>query len=136
MRWLGIDFGEKRIGIAISDPGGSFALPLATLARRNDRSAVRQIAEIARQEGVDGLVVGDPLAGGRAGDASARVHRFGDKLAALTGLPIRWVDETLTSDEAVRRLGAAAAPGAIDAVAAQILLQEALDQRPPAAGGS
>ena len=48
MRSLGIDFGERRIGLAISDPEGRLAVPLTTLERRNDRSAVREIAEIGR----------------------------------------------------------------------------------------
>lgn len=133
MRQLGIDFGEKRIGIAISDPEGRFALPLCTLPRRNDRSALYQIAAIAREEGIGGFVVGEPLgAAGKAGEFAVRVHRFGEKLGALTGLPVAWVDETLTSREAERRLaerGRPPAEGEIDAVAAQILLQEALDRR-------
>src|SRR5436305_771317 len=62
MRFLGIDFGEKRIGLAISDPAGRLALPLTTLERRNDRSALRQIAEIAQREGVERLVLGVPAA--------------------------------------------------------------------------
>ena len=79
MRFLGIDFGEKRIGLAISDPAGRLALPLTTLERRNDRSALRQIAEIARQEGVERLVLGEPVdlygrrgPHGRAGPALRR----------------------------------------------------------------
>lgn len=136
MRQLGIDFGEKRIGIAISDPEGRYALPLCTVERRTDRSALYKIAAIAREEGVERLVVGEPLtAGGGAGEFTLRVRRFGEKLGALTGLPITWIDETLTSHEASRRLareGRRPAAGEIDAVAAQILLQEALERRGPA----
>src|SRR5947209_15640785 len=98
MRALGIDFGEKRIGLAISDPAGRVAVPLATLERRNDRSAVRQIAEIARREGIERLVLGEPVGlDGRRGPAAERVERFGRKLAALTGLPVERVDEALTT---------------------------------------
>jgi putative Holliday junction resolvase len=132
MRQLGIDFGEKRIGLALSDPEGRVAVPLITLDRRNDRSAVRQIAEIAGREGIERVVLGEPRGGGgQPGEAAGRVHRFGDKLAALTGLPILYVDETLTSREAARRLseaGGRAPRSALDAMAAQILLQEALDR--------
>jgi putative Holliday junction resolvase len=134
MRFLGIDFGERRIGLAISDPDGRLALPLATLERRNDRSALRQIAEIARREGVERLILGDPAdLEGRRGATSERARRFGEKLTALTGLPVAWVDETLTSVEAAGRLHRAGVdtrrePGRIDAVAAQILLQDALDR--------
>jgi putative holliday junction resolvase len=134
MRSLGIDFGEKRIGLAISDPDGRIAVPLTTLERRNDRSALRQIAEIARREGVERLVLGDPVdLEGRRGPAAERAHRFGERLAASTGLPLERVGETLTSVEAAARLrqagiGARWEPGRIDAVAAQILLQEVLDR--------
>ena len=137
MRSLGIDFGEKRIGLAISDPGGRLAVPLTTLERRNDRSALRQIAEIARREGVERLVLGEPVdLYGNRGPVAERVRRFGERLAELTGLPVEWIDETLTSVEAARRLSQAGVdvrrePGRIDAMAAQILLQDALDRSAP-----
>ena len=135
-RALGIDFGERRIGLAISDPEGRIALPLTTLERRNDRSAVRQIAEIARSEGVARLVLGEPVGlDGERGPAAERVRRFGEKLAQVSGLPLEWVGEALTTVEAGERLRQAGIdprrePGRIDAVAAQILLQEALDRGP------
>lgn len=134
MRTLGIDFGEKRIGLAISDPGGRFALPLTTLERRNDRSALRQIAEIAREEGVGKLVLGEPVGlDGQRGANAGRVRRFGERLAELTGLPLELVNEALTTVEAQERLREAGVdprkePARIDALAAQILLQEALDR--------
>ncbi len=135
MRALGIDFGEKRIGLAISDPEGRLAVPFGTIERRNDRSAVRQIAEIARREEVGRLVVGEPVGlDGQRGEAAERVRRFGAKLAAVAGLPVEWVGEALTTVAAVERLREAGVdprrePERIDAVAAQILLQEALDRR-------
>ncbi len=134
MRSLGIDFGEKRIGLAVSDPEGRLAVALTTLVRRDDRSAMSAIAEIARQEGVGRLVVGEPLRlDGTRGPAAVRARRFGERLAARTALPITFVDESLTSVEAARRLRAAGidprrAPERIDAAAAQILLQEDLDR--------
>ncbi|HEX5718710.1 MAG TPA: Holliday junction resolvase RuvX [Thermoanaerobaculia bacterium] len=136
MRSLGIDFGEKRIGLAISDPEGRLAVPLTTLARRNDRSAIRAIEEIARREGIGRLVLGEPVGlDGQRGEAAERVRRFGDRLAGITGLPVRLVNESLTTVEAQERLRAAGIdprrePERIDAVAAQILLQEALDSEP------
>jgi putative holliday junction resolvase len=134
MRALGIDFGEKRIGLAISDPEGRLAVPFGTIERRNDRSAVRQIAEIARREGVGRLVVGEPVGlDGQRGEAAERVRRFGAKLAGVAQLPVEWVGEALTTVAAVERLREAGVdprrePERIDAVAAQILLQEALDR--------
>ncbi|HEV2847305.1 MAG TPA: Holliday junction resolvase RuvX [Thermoanaerobaculia bacterium] len=136
MRSLGIDFGEKRIGLAISDPGGRLAVPLVTLERRNDRSALRQIAEIAQREGVGRLVLGEPVdLEGNRGPFAERVRRFGERLAEMTGLPLEMVGEALTSAEAAGRLRQAGIasrrnPERIDAVAAQILLQEALDRGP------
>jgi putative holliday junction resolvase len=136
MRSLGIDFGERRIGLAISDPDGRLAVPLTTLERRNDRSAVRAIAEIALREGVGRLVLGEPVGlDGQRGEAAERVRRFGNRLAGITGLPVRLINESLTTVEAQERLRAAGVdprrePARIDAVAAQILLQEALDSEP------
>ncbi|HYG64462.1 MAG TPA: Holliday junction resolvase RuvX [Thermoanaerobaculia bacterium] len=134
-RALGIDFGEKRIGLAISDPEGRLAVPLTTLERRKDRAAVAQIAEIARREGVGRLVLGEPVGlDGRRGEAAERVRRFGEKLAAAAGLPLEMVNEALTTVEAAERLREAGVdprrePERLDAIAAQILLQEALDRR-------
>jgi putative Holliday junction resolvase len=138
MRSLGIDFGEKRIGLAISE--GALAVPLATLRRRDDGSAIAEIAGIARREGVGRLVVGEPRKlDGTRGPAAVRARRFAEKLAASTGLPLELVDEALTSVEAAERLRAAGIdprrhPGKLDAVAAQILLQEALDREPSSPG--
>ena len=123
MRALGIDFGEKRIGVAVSDPHGRVAVPLVTLVRRNDRAAVAQIAEIARREAIGRLVLGEPLGlDGTSGPQAERVRRFGARLAAATGLPLCYVDESLTSHEAAARLRAAGAdarrhPERIDATA-------------------
>ena len=135
MRILGIDFGERRIGVAISDARGTLATPLATLSRKDDASAVRELVALARSENIEALVVGEPrrLDGSR-GEAAERAAGFARKLAAAAGLPCELIDEALTSVEAEERLRAAGVdprrhPERIDAVAAQIILQEALDRR-------
>ena len=134
MRVLGIDFGERRIGVAISDPEGRFALPLTALARRDDPTAIREIAELARAEEIDRIVVGEPLrSDGSAGTAAARSRSFAAKLERATGVPVETIDEALTSREAEHRLAEAGVPrakraGKRDALAAQLLLQEALDR--------
>ena len=139
MRALGIDFGERRIGLAISDPERRFAVPFGALDRRDDRSAIRRIAEIVQRENVGSLVVGEPRGlDGSRGDAAARATRFAARLARATGLPWEAVDEALTSVEAEARLRDAGVdprrhPERVDAVAAQILLQEALDRGSTAA---
>jgi putative holliday junction resolvase len=111
------------------------AVVLETFARTDDRGAARYVARVAAREGVAGLVLGEPRRlDGTRGEAAERVARFARRLEATTGLPVTLVDESLTSVEAERRLRAAgvdstADPGRVDAVAAQILLQEVLDRR-------
>lgn len=148
-RALGIDFGERRIGLALSDPEGRYALPFKTLERETDRRAIHRLAAIARQESVEQLVLGEPLGlDGQVGPNARRARRFGERLAEVTGLPVRFVDESLTTVEATARLdhgrqprrrqvrrgqgvgGHAATDPRRDAVAAQIILQEALDHPP------
>lgn len=134
-RLLGIDYGSKRIGLAISDPEGRVAVALETLARKDDRGAARHVARVAAREGVGGLVLGEPRRlDGTRGDAARRVERFARRLEETTGLPVELVDESLTSVEAERRLREAGVdpavePGRVDALAAQILLQEVLDRQ-------
>ena len=134
LRALGIDFGERRIGLALSDPEGRLATPWGVVVRETDRRAVHRIASLARDEAVARLVVGEPHdLEGRTGEAAERVRRFGGKLERVTGLPITYVDEALTTVEATARLTEAGLdrrddPERRDAVAAQILLQELLDR--------
>jgi putative Holliday junction resolvase len=129
-RLLAVDFGEKRIGLAVSQ--GSLALPLATIARTSDAAAAAAIAEVVRDEGVTALVVGEPRRlDGTEGDAARRVQAFARRLETATGLTCIFVDEALTSRAAEERLRAAGVdprrhPERVDQVAAQLLLEEAL----------
>ena len=140
MRVLAIDFGEARIGLAISDPEGTLAVPLTTLTRTSDRDVIDQIAEIADREAVEQIVIGEPLnLDGTVGDAALRVRSFAKKLEVRLPLPCQRIDETLTSVEARERLQDAGVnprdhPERIDAVAAQVLLEQFLATR--AAPGS
>lgn len=140
MRTLGIDFGERRIGLALSDAGGRFALPLTTIVRTSDAKAIADIVELARREEVTRLVVGEPRGlDGLQGTAAARAQRFAEQLGRAAGLPVLLVDEALTSVEAERRLREAGLDPRrdrmrLDAVAAQILLQEQLDSERSAIG--
>ncbi len=141
MRILGIDFGERRIGLAVSDDEGRWALPLATIERHSDRRAAYRIAEIARRHGAAALVLGEPLGlDGSAGEAAERVRRFGQRLERAAKLPLYLVNEALTTVEASERLSEAGLDcpkhPRRDAVAAQILLQEALDRNLAAGAGS
>lgn len=135
MRILGIDFGERRVGVAISDAEASAATPFTTLPRKDDHSLIKDLLGIVRDEGIAALVVGEPRRlDGTRGDAAERAAAFARKLSDATGLPCELVDEVLTSVEARERLRDAGVdlrrhPERVDSVAAQIILQEALDRR-------
>ena len=132
MKVLAIDFGEARIGLAISDPEGKLAMPFKTISRSSDHDAIHRIGEIVTQENVEHLVIGEPRnMNGTLGDAAMRVRSFTRKLLAQIPLPCDLVDETLTSVAAQERLRDAGVdlrrhPERIDAVAAQILLEQFL----------
>lgn len=135
MRSLAIDFGERRIGVAISDADGRLAVPLTTLERRSDAEAVRAIGALAAAEEVDEIIVGEPRGlDGEAGSAAERCRRFAERIAAATGLAVAMAEETLTTVEARARLRAAGVdlrrePARLDAVAAQVLLEQVLARR-------
>jgi putative Holliday junction resolvase len=105
-RYLGLDIGARRIGVAVSDELGLTAQPVLTLERRRSGSSIsrddlRSLARLARRFDVAGIVVGNPLH--LAGDESpqaARVQAFAAELGALTGLPIHLWDERLTTHAA------------------------------------
>ncbi|HEX5724802.1 MAG TPA: Holliday junction resolvase RuvX [Longimicrobiaceae bacterium] len=107
-RILGIDFGERRIGVALSDPTRTIASPLVTLHRRpGKRPPWAEIAKLVEAHEVDEAVVGLPLdLEGNEGDWAAEVRRFGDELARRTGLPVHWVDERMSSVRAERAVRA------------------------------
>ena len=96
---IGLDVGERRIGVAVSDPLGKTAQPLETISR--DDRAVDRLAEIARGTGAERLVVGLPLLMDGSEGAQARlVREFAEGLAAALGLPLEYIDERLTTREA------------------------------------
>ena len=140
MKMLAIDFGERRVGTAICDPDETFAIPLLTLERRNDSQVVAELAELARSEGVETLLLGEPRRmDGSRGAAADRAASVARKLGEATGLPVVLVDEGLTSREAESRLREAGVdirtqPGRVDAVAAQILLEDTIARRRRADG--
>ncbi|MEM6454462.1 MAG: Holliday junction resolvase RuvX [Acidobacteriota bacterium] len=129
---LGVDFGEKQIGLALSDPTGAIALPRGVLERTTDRRAVYALAAIAREENVGLIAVGCPRhVDGSPTAMTERTARFARKLARAARLPVRLVEETLTSREAVARLRAAGyderrRSDRRDAIAAQLIVEDAL----------
>jgi putative Holliday junction resolvase len=134
---LAIDYGERRIGFAVSDPTGTIASPAGFLTRRpGKRPPIAKIIARAAELEARGFVLGLPL--DEAGDDSPRsreVRAVGDELARRTGLPVRLVDERFTTAaarRAIREMGGSTRGrrGDVDALAATILLQHAL-QLPP-----
>lgn len=132
MRALGIDLGDRRIGVAVSS--GSVASPIDTVERSGDRALDhRRLLEIAAEWEVDTLVVGLPLSlDGTEGPAARAVRAEIDELAATTLLTIVPYDERLTSVTANRLLREGEVPGrsqrrVVDRLAAAVLLQAWLD---------
>jgi putative holliday junction resolvase len=135
-RVLAVDFGERRVGIALSDPSATIAQPLTVLVRRaGKRPPVQAIADLVAGHGVDHIVIGLPLdLAGEENDWSREVRAFGAKLAERTGLGVTFADERMTSvaaERAVRALGLKRAERErkerVDAAAAVLILQAYLD---------
>lgn len=137
-RYLGLDIGARRIGVAVSDELGLTAQPVLTLERRRvgksiAREDLRSLARLARRFGVAGIVVGNPVH--LSGDESPQAERtrdFAGQLGALTGLPIHYWDERLTSHEAHQILYQAGHKRQehrriVDQVAATLILQDFLE---------
>ena len=132
-RVLGVDFGERRVGLALSDPLGITAQPLVTLQIASLTQAVEEVARVAREEEAVLVVVGYPLLlSGEAGALARRVERFAVALEAALGIPVLKWDERLSSVQAsrvVREEGKRRAPrGREDRVAASLILAAYLDR--------
>lgn len=134
---LAIDYGERRIGLAVSDPSASLAQPQGVLARRRGKRApIAALLGIIEENGVDRIVVGLPIALDETEtEWTAEVREFAERLAARSGRPVYLLDERLTSvmaERAVRSLGLPRhereKKGRVDAAAATILLQTFLDR--------
>jgi putative holliday junction resolvase len=134
-RYLALDVGAKRVGIAVSDELGLTAQPVLTLERRrNSREDLRSIARLCRRYSVAGIVVGNPLKlDGAMSAQTEKVHAFAAALGDLTGLPIHLWDERLTTQEAHQLLYEAGHARQdhgriVDQVAATLILQSFLDR--------
>ncbi|MGH9483170.1 MAG: Holliday junction resolvase RuvX [Terriglobales bacterium] len=132
-RILALDVGERRIGLAVSDPLGLTAQGLPTLERRNRRADLEALAGLGREYQAGLWLLGLPRhLSGEEGAQAAKVRHWGDALARHTHLPVEYWDERLTTVEAGRVLRAAgssrqATRRAIDRLSAVILLQAYLD---------
>ena len=130
-RILAIDYGRKRIGLAISDEVGLTGQPLAAIVRKNRRTDLARLRDIVKQQGVGAILIGLPLhMSGKSSEMATEATGFAARLKNEFGLPVKLRDERLTSWEAEQM---AAELGLrknadIDSLAAAILLREYLDE--------
>jgi putative Holliday junction resolvase len=142
MKILGIDHGNARIGVAISDPTGSFARPLKIVKHISRAEDATSIADIAMIEDCQAIVVGIPLdADGSMGPRARSVNRFIEELQTHTGLPVIAWDESHSTKQALlasiaRGEGKKKRQGAMDDQSAAIILQDYLDNHCVEAGSA
>lgn len=130
-RYLALDLGERRIGVALSDTLGMLARPLTVVKRTSRAADFTHFAQLAQEHGAEALVVGLPLnMDGSEGSSAAWARDYSAELGATLGLPIHLWDERLTTEEAIagqHAQGKSARKDWIDAVAAAVILQSFLD---------
>ena len=139
-RLLGLDAGDRRIGVAISDPDRHFALPLRTVERDRRGGEFAELERLIREEDVTEVVVGLPLSlSGEAGSQAESAREFAEELKSRVQLPIHMYDERLSTQEAMRRVAdeprsrgsrrQRPSEADTDALAASIILQAFLDRQ-------
>lgn len=135
-RILAVDYGRKRLGLALSDELGLTAQPHATLTRTNRKNDVRRLREICRKHAVRRILVGHPLhITGEVGEMAEEAARFAARLKKEIGVEVELVDERLTTWEAQQTMADAKSPRrkrtsvAIDDVAAAVLLRDYLERK-------
>ena len=132
-RLLGLDVGERRIGLAISDRSGSLATPFTAIERRGVERDIAAILKLVRQEEVGTIVVGEPLSlDGSVGPQAKRTLVFYEALKAASPVPVKTWDERFSTVEAERLLREAGVQPSrnrarLDASAAAVILQGYLD---------
>jgi putative Holliday junction resolvase len=136
-RFMAVDYGEKRVGLAIADELGMIASPAGFIARRaGKRAPIAEIIRRAESLEAKGFVVGLPLDGeGNETEWTAEVRRVGGELEKRTGLPVRFHDERYTTSASLRVIremdgSTRGRKGDVDAMAAAVLLQHALNVSP------
>jgi putative pre-16S rRNA nuclease len=133
MRILALDYGSKRVGVALSDPTGTLAKPLPFLPAKGDAKLARDVAALAAKEQAGLILLGLPRhMNGSLGESAALVQAFAAALGQATKIPVKLVDERLSTVQASRQLQEAGHDtrhqrGRIDSEAAAVLLQGYLD---------
>ena len=134
MRCLGLDIGDRRIGVALSDPEGILASPFTIIERTEDSQALAAIIEIINKQDVGQVIVGLPRSlGGSLGEQAEKVREFADRLAGQIKVPLEYRDERLTTVMAQRLKRASGGKktrgkARYDAQAAALILQGYLDE--------
>ena len=133
-RFMGIDYGVKRVGLAISDPLGIIAGPVGFIQRRaGKRPPLAKVIERAKELEARGFVIGLPLDGeGNESEWTAEVRAFGAELGKRTGMQVIFIDERFSTATALRAIrdmeeSTKGRKGDVDSLAATVLLQNALD---------
>lgn len=134
-RSLGLDVGDKRIGLALSDPLGMLASPLLVLQRQEDGVDITAILKIVKQSQVEKIIIGLPQSmDGTLGSQAEKVKIFGEKLKKASPVPVDFRDERLSTVSAKRMMREAGNRKSskkkieYDAAAAAIILQTYLDE--------
>lgn len=140
-RVLALDIGERRIGVAVSDPTGTVARPLTTIVRRSRQADWQAISQLVDEYAVERVLIGLPLSlDGSEGPQARQVRRYAERLASALTVPLEFWDErysSLTAEEILRsrrprkmgRKQRQRARAEIDATAAAVFLQAFLDAR-------
>lgn len=134
-RLLGLDYGSRRIGAALSDPLGLTAQPLPAIQRRGDNRDIEAIGKLVRGYSVERVVLGLPLLlDGTEGEQAKRARAFGEKISDRLGVPVETWDERMTTVQAERHLIASGVrrkkrKEILDSLSAVLLLQSLLDFR-------
>ena len=134
MRYLGLDYGTVRIGVAISDPDAIIAQPFRTVDAKSLKKAVAEIAEICKEKDVKEIVIGLPLhMNGDEGESASAAKKLGQFINDATALKINYIDERLSTVSANKALNEGNVKGKkkrdnVDAIAAAIILQNYLDR--------
>jgi len=135
LRALGLDVGERRIGVAVSDPDGTVAVPVTVIERKSEAAALGEITALIRDHDIDRIIVGMPLSlDGNLGKQAETVQAFEQSLKECTDVPVVDWDERLSTLHAERMMVEAGVKRGkrkrrLDSVAAAIILQGYLDRQ-------
>ena len=135
MKIMAVDLGQVRTGLAVSDPTEQLASPVGTITEKNTDKLLEKVADAAREQGVQQLVVGHPRnMDGSRGESARRAETFAASLEKAAALPVVLWDERMTTVSAIGYLNQTDTRGkkrkaVVDTVAATIILQDYLDSR-------